>query len=98
MYFYGHISPEVQDAIFDVYRTQLSYGTMHIETPHLLEKYEPEIMAAIKLINEKYPLAFAQLASRSNKNCSSFKERLLKVARKAVSKFILKDKEFEFVK
>ncbi len=98
MHFYGNVSNQVQEAIYSVYRTQLSHGKMHVENTQLLEQFKEEFLAAVQLINKQHPLALVKLASRSSKNCSSFKERVLRVAKKVISKFILKNDEFEFIK
>lgn len=98
LHFYGHISEQVQEAIYDVYKTQLAYGTMHIETTLVLDNYKKELQGAVDLINKNHPIAMAKMSSRNSKTNPSFKMRVFRLLRKQISKFLLKDKEFQFIK
>lgn len=96
--FYGHFPNETQELIYDVYRTQFAYPIMHVEKVGKLQKFDKELLVALKVAQDKDPLALVKLASRNSKTCSSFIQRLFRVARKVLSKFVFKDKEFEFIK
>ena len=98
LHFYGHISAEVQEAIYDVYRLQLSSRSKYVEKTRFLEPFKDELLDAVDLIHQIDPLALIKLASQSNKTFPVSKKVIFNVCKVIANKFLLKAGRFVYIK
>lgn len=98
LHYYGDISEPIRELIYNLYRTQLAYGSMQVEDTCSLDPYHAELQDAIALISRSDPIALAKIASRNSLTCPSFKLRVLKQVKREIDRYFTKSNEFKFVK
>ena len=96
LHLYGKESASIQEMILNMYREQITQEYAHIENIQELYKYKKEIIDAIKLNEIDHPLAWIFLAARNAESNNLSKKTLLKIIRKIVNKYFMKN-QFKYI-
>lgn len=98
LHLYRNESSFVKEKIFDIFREQITYPSMHIDETLKLDKYKKDLLEAVDLVCLYDPLSIIKLASRNNKANHLGKSTLYKIVKRSIDKYVTKKGLYEFVR
>lgn len=98
LHLYGNESEFLKEKIYDVYRAQITYSSMHLDKVVVLDEYREELLKAIQLMLLYDPLSMVKLASRNKESNHLGKATLYKITSRFFDKFIKNKNGYEFIK